>query len=452
MNNSIEQTILNFLSDTESLINRVNELPYSTAVELYDLLDVTAKSATENIKSINTELRAEICARQDMVLERIIDIIPTEARLKPCGIYTPAVQDYRRWTNAELLKDKCLTGYMLSKFLNAQAVMYFCTNPGEYPYLTSLPDLDILYHNAPSGTPEIYYEHLKKEYQKMDILILHGMYEQTVDFLDAYRTFRPDGKVYCGLDMNSYWMSDINWAHPKAKRFAEQCDIVATSCRALRDSLNKNPNVNFACRWLSNGFYNSENNAIKADANYKENIILSVGRIGTFQKSIDELLIAFAKVSNILQNWTLRLVGSIEKDFQLFINDYFSQRPDLKERVIFTGAIENKTDLYNEYAKAKIFALTSKYEGGPNVYAEALFHGCMFVTSDIDAADDITGDNTLGIKYKRGDIDELSSALIKLSRNSGKNEFKEHIPKALDYAQKYFEWNRNAEKLAFMLY
>jgi hypothetical protein len=49
------------------------------------------------------------------------------------------------------------------------------------------------------------------------------------------------------------------------------------------------------------------------------------------------------------------------------------------ERVAFTGAITDKAELYSEYAKAKIFALTSTLEGvTPNVYAEALFHGCMF--------------------------------------------------------------------------
>ena len=53
MNNSIEQTIMDFLSDTQSLVSRVDELPYSTAVELYDLLDTTAKTATENNTIMN---------------------------------------------------------------------------------------------------------------------------------------------------------------------------------------------------------------------------------------------------------------------------------------------------------------------------------------------------------------------------------------------------------------
>jgi glycosyltransferase involved in cell wall biosynthesis len=84
---------------------------------------------------------------------------------------------------------------------------------------------------------------------------------------------------------------------------------------------------------------------------------------------------AFAKVSDVLPNWTLRLVGTIEADFQTFINEYFRRWPSLKKRVIFTGQITDKQKLYEEYRAAKIFALTSTFEGFPNVYAEALAHG-----------------------------------------------------------------------------
>ena len=76
----------------------------------------------------------------------------------------------------------------------------------------------------------------------------------------------------------------------------------------------------------------------------------------------------------------------------------------------------------------------------------------MFVTSDIDAADDITNFGELGGKYKVGNTEALSSALIKICSNSGKNYLKKHIPKALEYAYRYFDWNRNAKKLAYMLF
>jgi glycosyltransferase involved in cell wall biosynthesis len=204
---------------------------------------------------------------------------------------------------------------------------------------------------------------------------------------------------------------------------------------------------------LPNGFYNPTGTPIVADPARKENIILTVGRIGTAPKNNEELLSAFVKVSEVLSEWSLRLVGPIEPKFQTYINEYFSQHPHLKGRVVFKGAITDKTELYNEYARAKVFALTSRSEGGtPNVYAEALFHGCMFVTSDIDASDDITNYGELGTCYKSGDLQGLANSLIKTCTAADKKGMSTHIPKALAYAAKYYDWSRNARKLAYMLF
>jgi glycosyltransferase involved in cell wall biosynthesis len=287
----------------------------------------------------------------------------------------------------------------------------------------------------------------------MDILILHGMYNQTVRYLDEYRNLRKDGKVYCGLDMQNYWMGNISWDSPNAITFAQQCDVIATSGRSMRDMLNGNPKAHFPCRWLPNGFLNPTGVKIIADPEIKENTILTVGRIGSSEKNNAELLIAFARVSEELSGWSLRLAGAIEPEFQSYIEHYFSKRPDLKERVVFTGAITDKKELYGEYSRAKVFALTSPLEGGtPNVFAEALFHGCMFVTSNIDASDDITNYGQLGAVYTLGDLDALCDTLVKVCSGTNKKAFRKHIPKALDYAMRYYDWNRNVKKLAYMLF
>jgi glycosyltransferase involved in cell wall biosynthesis len=441
-----------FLSEARPFTECVDSLSLETAVESYAMFGTMAKTATLNIESIDTELRAELCDKQDAILERIIDL-STHTSTCANGIYTPAVQGFRRWKNVELMKDKCLTGYMLAKELDAHPVMMFGTKPDDYPYMEVLPGLEILYSEGEIGAPDVYFEHLVEKYAQMDTLILHGMYEQTIGYLIAYRKLRPDGKVYCGLDMNGYWMSRIDWNSEAARSFAGQSDVIATSCRSLRDALNRNPKVHFPCRWFPNGFYNPTGLKVTADADSKRNIILTAGRIGARQKNNGELLVAFARISGELAGWSLRLVGSIEPEFKEFISQYFTVFPHLKERVIFTGAITDKAELYKEYALAKIFALTSQFEGGtPNVYAEALFHGCMFVTSDIDAADDITNFGKLGQQYKLGDIDGLAGALVNLAKNADRRELQRHIPKALDYAHKYYDWHRNAKKLAYMLY
>lgn len=236
--------------------------------------------------------------------------------------------------------------------------------------------------------------------------------------------------------------------------FAKQCNIISTSSTWIRDKLNSNSNVPFLCRYLPNGYYNALNDDINVKYETKENTIITVGRIGSEQKNNIELMIAFAKIASYMPDWNLKFVGPVESEFEKDIQEYFDIRPDLKGRVIFTGEVGDKKELYEEYSKAKVFALTSVLEGGtPNVYAEALFHGCMFITSDIDAADDIINNGELGMKYKLGDVDELARVILQVCSNAEKESlFQSHITKAIKYANKKYDWKRNAKKLAYQLF
>ena len=454
MNNEYSQSISEFLSETAPLMEQLDILPLDAATELYDLLDEAANTAIAHISMIDPELRVELCIRLDLVIERIVDVLPPYRHSgSPVKIFTPAIQFYSKWENVNLMKDCGLMGYMLAKELNAIPVMYFASKPENYPYLSILPQMEMLYTDSEFCTADTYYEHLKASYADMDVLLIYGLYSHAIGYLDVYRKLRPDGKVYCGLDMNSWWMSNTPWDSLEARNFAEQCDIIATSCRQMRDALNRNPQVHFPCRWLTNGFYNPTDVPVIADPDKKENILLTVGRIGTFQKNNEEMLTAFAEVSSVLEGWSLRLVGSIEPEFQEYISNYFVKHPHLKNRVIFTGSIMDKTDLYREYARAKIFILSSRLEGGtPNVYAEALFHGCMFITSDVDAADDIINYDELGAKYPIGDAGALADVLVRTCKKADRAGMRNHVPKALKYARQYFDWYRSAKKLAYMLF
>jgi len=454
MDNIYNNSISDFLSETEQYIEQIDDLTLETAAELYDLLDDAAQAATVSIKEIDPEQRVTICNWQDIVLERIVDELPPfDNSGSYSRIFSPAMHFSKRWDNVELMKDCGLVGYMLSQEINATPVMFFGTKPEDYPYLSILPQMEMIYNDSDPELADAYIEHLKSSYKEMDILLFYGMYTHSVGYLNKYRNLRPDGKVYCGLDMNSFWMETTPWNSKPARGFAKQCDIIATSCRQMRDALNRRPDVHFPCRWFTNGFYNPTGVPVIADPELKENVILTVGRIGTYQKNNEELLTAFAAASGVLEGWSLRFVGTIEPEFHSYIDNYFIEHPYLKDKVIFTGPIADKVELYNEYAKAKVFALTSRQEGGtPNVYAEALHHGCKFVASDFDAADDITNYGQLGAKYRLGDIDALHNALIEVCSGADKDTMRNYIPIALKHAAKYYDWSRNAKKLAYMLF
>lgn len=444
------QDFLSILERVKQMSQCPEDLDLRTLETLYQVLEGLAKKTLENLDYLPYKM--EICQQLDRLLDVIIDFQETAVH-HPCGVYTPSTQKFRPWKNVELLKDKGVVGYALANIIGGHPVMFYGSKEEHYSYLSLLPDLEFHIYPEEIGI-EAHRSFLKAHYTKMDVLILHGLYPRTMDFLNMYRILRPDGKVYCGLDMNRIWAERILWQNQDCIDFASRCNMIATSSTGMRDALNQRPDVPFCCRYLSNSFYQAQENcSVVADAKRKENIILTVGRIGTHQKNNGELLRAFARALPQIPDWSLHLVGSVEVAFQEELSQIKEEYPDLESHLKLIGAISDKQSLYDQYAKAKIFALSSNLEGGsPNVYAEALVHGCQFITSSVDACEDMTNHGTLGLVYPIGDEDALVDGIISLCGKSTQTHMAEHIPKALAYAQRQYSWERNGKKLAYCLF
>jgi glycosyltransferase involved in cell wall biosynthesis len=132
------------------------------------------------------------------------------------------------------------------------------------------------------------------------------------------------------------------------------------------------------------------------------------------------------------------------------MNQFFKRYQELREKVIFKGLIEDKIELYEYYTRAKIFALSSIFEGSPNVAAEALVHGCYIVTSDIDAADDITNNGGCGKVFPIGDTGALSRIFKEICPDDAL--LTDSFIKAVDYAESNFDWVKNIKRLHGLMF
>lgn len=105
----------------------------------------------------------------------------------------------------------------------------------------------------------------------------------------------------------------------------------------------------------------------------KENIILNVGRF-VEQKNQLELLEIFSQCN--YKGWILKIYGAghLKKELIEKINEL-----EINENVEINDFIN---DIDSVYQKAKIFTLTSIYEGFPNVLIEAMAHGLPCVSYD----------------------------------------------------------------------
>lgn len=350
------------------------------------------------------------------------------------------------WNNQQLLKDCGLVPYLLHKNYGFRSVMVGMKFDESYPYLEKYLrglELDFL----PEDTLKARIEYINRHADNMDLLILYGAYPDYIPVVGHYKRVRPDGKIYLATDMNIDWADRIPHENSAYKNFLHSCDVIAASCRSAQKYLSAKWSV--PVNLIRNGWYDLF--GVKFDDVHKENIILTVGRIGSNQKQNHILLEAFAKIANELPNWNVRLVGDIEESFKPYVEKYFTARPDLRGRVIFTGLINDKLALINEYKRAKIFCLTSNFEGGtPNVVAEALFSGDFTIASSFDAAGDMTDDGNCGRIFPIGDVDALAKTFLEVCRNNklilegGRN--------ALNYAREQFDASKIVARLNYLLY
>ena len=108
----------------------------------------------------------------------------------------------------------------------------------------------------------------------------------------------------------------------------------------------------------------------------KDKIILAVGRINQWHyKGFDLLIKAWNEVYPMHTDWKLRIVGHGSKE-NIEMLCSLSQYPESIEIHPFTP------NIIEEYRRASIFVLSSRYEGWGLVLTEAMSQGCACIACD----------------------------------------------------------------------
>lgn len=353
-------------------------------------------------------------------------------------IVSPAHND--GWLNAQLLKDCGVIPYLLCKNHDCDVTMVG-GNKGEYPNLKYVPGLKMEF--LPDGSIQSMLDYLVRESADIDCLLLYGCYPFYFPLVDIYRQYNPNGRISLALDANSHWMDRIQWTDADFCRFMNQCDLISAAGRTMQKHLNEK--WPWKIEFIPNGFYNFSEQLWNVDFQKKENIILTVGRLGTPQKATNVLLEAFAQISERIPGWELRLAGSVAKNFEKYIEKFWERFPDLRNRIRFLGHISDRNQLYKEYKKSKVFALPSTFEGGtPNVIAEALYSGNAIAITKIDEYEDATDCGQCGMASEIGDVEGFANILSELCTNEQLDDICLHSYK---YAKEIYDMEKIVKNL-----
>ena len=350
-------------------------------------------------------------------------------------------KDAGEWHNAELLKDKGLVPYLLHERYGYDAVMVGVDNGG-YTYLDEyLKGMRMEF--LPDGSKAAKGEWIRSHAKDIDILIVNGVYSVNQEISRIYKELNPAGLTYMPLDANSIWMESMDHRNKDFGDMLDRMDVIATSGRKMQVYLNKK--WPWPIEYFPNGYFAPWADVKSIDYDAKENTILTVSRVGSSEKANDIMMLAFERIADRIPGWTLRLVGGVDPGFEEFRRGFFDSYPKMKDRIIFTGAITDKAALYEEYRRAKIFTLTSRTEGAPNVVGEALHGGCAIAITEIDACQDATDCGRCGMTAPIDDIDAIADMYLAMC--SDESRLREMCLDASCYAESVFSMRRVVERI-----
>lgn len=142
------------------------------------------------------------------------------------------------------------------------------------------------------------------------------------------------------------------------------------------------------------------------------NVILAVGRL-TDQKGFDVLISAFSQIAPRYPDWQLVILGDgeLEGELQSLIDT-----AGISDRVLLAGRAGNVADWYS---RCDIFALSSRYEGFPNVLLEAMAFGCAVLSTDCLAGpSDIIEPDINGLMVQSENEQSMALGLNRLMEDS----------------------------------
>ena len=302
---------------------------------------------------------------------------------------------------------------------------------------------------------QAFFKYLWKHARNIDVF-MRFFYADSLTLF--YKFLNPQGKVYIKMDVDPmnigvedrkerpFWQKIAK--RMKSRYFDSTVDVISCETSLAYEKLREFEK--FKSHWgdklvmMPNGFDEESLQSLdlkEKTFTEKENIIITVGRLGTPQKNTNMFLHALAKTD--LADWKCCLVGSIASESQFEINNFYLENPDKKDSVVFTGPIYDKKELWEYYNRAKLFVLTSKWESYALVFTEAQRFRNYILSTHVGAIDDVIQGGRYGMLVEQEDSDGLSRKIEQII--SGENDIA-HVYD--DFDPSSLSWSSRLEIIA----
>lgn len=360
--------------------------------------------------------------------------------------------------NVHLVKDVGQIPYFMSRMFGYDASILTYKNSAAYPYLGSEAGglkLEFIENKGRRSFLETaVLDYLREQSGKIDVLNLYHYSKYSFAYGLLYKRYNPAGKIFLKIDAyNETFAGERplrfsenplkNWFFRRLeKRFLKKADILSIETREGERLLKQRfPAYHDKIIYLPvgvNDIYLRERfPRIKTFAE-KENIILATGRIGEPVKNHEMILRSLARVE--LRDWKFVFVGAVNKDFQAYTNNFIAQNGHLKDKIIFTGLISDRQELFEWYNRSRIVCMSSHKESFCHTMVEGLYFGNYLLgTEGIMSMNDLTDNEKYGKIIPANNDMALATQLQHLINSPAR--IADLYPQSLEHARKNFTWS-----------
>lgn len=293
---------------------------------------------------------------------------------------------------------------------------------------------------------------VQKHAKELDVLMLFNYGSTTWKLARLAKKANPNIIVYSKLDMGiggfSHFVNHrfgITLKNYFEKLKSSYVDWFTVETKEYFDALSKTSVFKNRIAYLPNGVSLLNVNTALVEKQEKENIVLASGRIGLHVKNNELLVDAIQKLPrDIVDTWRFYFVGPYTDAFYQYVEAARSSKPYLADKIILTGGIMDRDQLYSYYKRAKIICMTRRSEGACIATLEAMYFGAYpVITRYSSFADDTTNYEKCGTIVS-ANADILAEVLAKKMQDP---ELVAQGNECQWYARKMFNYDVLAGKL-----
>lgn len=301
-------------------------------------------------------------------------------------------------------------------------------------------------------------KYIKDHIISYDAVIFFNYGNTTYKLANLCKQINPKIVVYVKLDMGRGGYAhfspsrEFSFLRSRFEAFkSRNIDFFTVETKEYYNALKDTSMFKGRLHYLPNGVSTLGIDDATVNIEQKKNIVITVGRLGIYEKNTELLLDSILEIpDNLRSQWKFYFVGPQTMEFSQYIGKFLEDNPMLAPNIVQLGNITDRNELSNLLKKSKIICMPSRTESTCISTLEGMYFGCVPIISRYSAfVKDTTNNETIGKVVD----DYTSSGFAKTMVEYMKDEalIKAEAEKAIRYARDTFDYKTIGAELNRLL-